>query len=175
MLCAKFVLFSGLLSLLAYLGYLDSGRRLDWDEIGSMMMLVMLIAAMLDSCSDIHCLRDATRGGIATVLNEFAQASDCGIRIDESALPIRPEVRGMCEILGLDPLYLANEGKLLAIVPAAAAPALLQVMRADPGGRDSCIIGEVQPEPSGRVVLNTSFGGDRIVDMLVGEQLPRIC
>ena len=134
-----------------------------------------LIAAMLDSCSDIHCLRDATRGGIATVLNEFAQASDCGIRIDESALPIRPEVRGMCEILGLDPLYLANEGKLLAIVPAAAAPALLQVMRADPGGRDSCIIGEVQPEPSGRVVLNTSFGGDRIVDMLVGEQLPRIC
>jgi len=134
-----------------------------------------LIAAMLDCCADIHCLRDATRGGIATVLNEFAQASDCGIRIDEPALPIRPEVRGMCEILGLDPLYLANEGKLLAVVPAAAAEPLLGVMNAHPAGQGSCIIGEVQPEPAGRVILNTSFGGERIVDMLVGEQLPRIC
>ena len=134
-----------------------------------------LIAAMLDQCTDIHCLRDATRGGIATVLNEYAQASNCGIRIDEDALPIRPQVRGMCEILGLDPLYLANEGKLLAVVPAEAAEGLLAVMRTDAAGVDSCVIGEVQAEPVGRVVLNTSFGGERVVDTLVGEQLPRIC
>ena len=134
-----------------------------------------LIAAMLDCCTDIHCLRDATRGGIATVLNEFALASDCGIHIDETRLPIRAEVRGMCEILGLDPLYLANEGKLLAVVPADAADALLKVMQANPAGTDSIIIGEVSAQPAGRVVLKTGFGGERVVDMLVGEQLPRIC
>ncbi|MBC8209767.1 MAG: hydrogenase expression/formation protein HypE [Gammaproteobacteria bacterium] len=134
-----------------------------------------LIQAMLAVCPDIHCMRDATRGGIATVLNEFAQSSGCAIRIEETRIPIRKEVRGMCEILGLDALYLANEGKVIALVPAAQAQAILAAMRAHPTGKDSVIIGEVVAEPAGRVILTTGFGGDRIVDMLVGEQLPRIC
>ncbi len=134
-----------------------------------------LVEAMLQSCPDIHCMRDATRGGIATVLNEFSESSDVGITLDESSLPLRPEVRGMCEILGLDPLYLANEGKLIAIVPADNAAELLHIMRQHPAGKDSAMVGNVSAEPSGRVVLQTSFGGERIVDMLVGEQLPRIC
>jgi len=134
-----------------------------------------LIQAMLTVCPDIHCMRDATRGGIATVLNEFAQSSGCAIHIQETRIPIRNEVRGMCEILGLDPLYLANEGKVIALVPAAQAENVLAVMRAHPTGKDSVIIGEVIAEPAGRVILSTGFGGDRIVDMLVGEQLPRIC
>jgi len=134
-----------------------------------------LVAAMLAACPDIHCLRDATRGGVATVLNEFAESSNVAIRIRESALPIREEVKGACEILGLDPLYLANEGKLLAIVPAAQADRVLAAMRAHPAGKHSEIIGEVTKEPAGVVVLHTGFGGQRIVDMLVGEQLPRIC
>ena len=134
-----------------------------------------LIQAMLAVCPDIHCMRDATRGGIATVLNEFAQASECAIRIHETSIPVRNEVRGMCEILGLDPLYLANEGKLIALVPAAQAQTVLYAMRAHPTGKDSVIIGEISTRPAGRVILSTGFGGDRIVDMLVGEQLPRIC
>lgn len=134
-----------------------------------------LIETMLQVCPDIHCMRDATRGGLATVLNEFAEASDVGITIKETALPIRAEVRGMCEILGLDPLYLANEGKLVAIVPEDDAEQLLEIMQQHPVGKNSVIVGHVAAEPSGRVVLQTSFGGERIVDMLVGEQLPRIC
>jgi hydrogenase expression/formation protein HypE len=134
-----------------------------------------LVAAMLAACPDIHCLRDATRGGFATVLNEFAAASDVCIRMREAALPINDVVRGACEILGLDPLYLANEGKLAAIVPRAAAEAVLAAMRAHPAGRQSAIVGEVTAAPAGSVILSTAFGGDRIVDMLAGEQLPRIC
>jgi hydrogenase expression/formation protein HypE len=134
-----------------------------------------LIETMLEHCPDIHCMRDATRGGIATVLNEFAESSDVGITLEETALPIRAEVRGMCEILGLDPLYLANEGKLVAVVPANQAEELLKLMQQHPAGKDSAIVGKVSAEPAGRVVLQTSFGGSRIVDMLVGEQLPRIC
>ncbi len=134
-----------------------------------------LIQAMLDVCPDIHCMRDATRGGIATVLNEFAETSNCAIRIDESSLPIRDAVRGMCEILGLDPLYLANEGKVIAVVPVDEAEAILKVMQAHPQGEHSRIVAEVVAEPKQRVILKTRFGGDRIVDMLVGEQLPRIC
>ncbi len=134
-----------------------------------------LIKAMLDVYPDIHCMRDATRGGIATVLNEFAQSSNVAIHIDESLLPIRPEVRGMCEILGLDPLYLANEGKVIAILPADYADAVLASMQAHPAGTESCIIGRVSDSPAGRVLLKTGFGSERIVDMLVGEQLPRIC
>ncbi|RMG34991.1 MAG: hydrogenase expression/formation protein HypE [Gammaproteobacteria bacterium] len=134
-----------------------------------------LVEAMLKVCPDIHCLRDATRGGLATVLNEFAEASRVTIALDEQALPIRPEVRGMCELLGLDPLYLANEGKLVAVVPAEESDALLAAMREHPSGRHSAVIGEVQAESTGRVILQTAFGGHRIVDMLVGEQLPRIC
>jgi hydrogenase expression/formation protein HypE len=134
-----------------------------------------LITAMLSVCSDIHCMRDATRGGIATVLNEFALSSNVCIRLKESALPMRNEVRGMCEILGLDPLYLANEGKVVAIVPAHAADKVIEAMRAHPDGRHSAIIAEVTDKPAARVILSTLFGGDRVVDMLVGEQLPRIC
>ncbi len=134
-----------------------------------------LISSMLDVCPDIHCMRDATRGGIATVLNEFAESSRVGITIQEDAIPVRPEVRGMCEILGLDPLYLANEGKLLAIVPADKADELINVMQQHPTGVRSAIIGKISEKPVGRVILQTTFGGERIVDMLVGEQLPRIC
>ena len=134
-----------------------------------------LITAMLTVCPDIHCMRDATRGGIATVLNEFAQSSHVGIRLKETAIPIRDEVRGMCEILGLDPLHLANEGKVVAIIPAHAAAQVIEVMRAHPDGRHSAIIAEVVEKPAARVILSTLFGGERIVDMLVGEQLPRIC
>ena len=134
-----------------------------------------LVAAMLAACPDIHCLRDATRGGVATVLNEFAESSSVAIRIHETALPLREEVKGACEILGLDPLYLANEGKLIAIVPGDQANKVLAVMRAHPAGTHAAIIGEVTEAPAGVVVLHTGFGGQRIVDMLVGEQLPRIC
>lgn len=134
-----------------------------------------LVDEMLAVCPDIHCMRDATRGGLATVLNEFAADSSVSIHLDESALPVRDEVRGVCEILGLDPLYLANEGKLVAVVPAEASDALLNAMRSHPAGRDSAIVGEVGPSPAGRVLISTLFGGERVVDMLVGEQLPRIC
>lgn len=137
-----------------------------------------LIAAMLDACPQIHCLRDATRGGVATVLNEFAQSSNVMIRLREADLPLREQVKGACEILGLDPLYLANEGKLVAVVPADAAERVLSAMRAHPAGREAAAIGSVEMGEAGAdglVVMQTTFGGQRIVDMLVGEQLPRIC
>ncbi|TQV75981.1 hydrogenase expression/formation protein HypE [Exilibacterium tricleocarpae] len=134
-----------------------------------------LIADMLAVCPDIRCLRDATRGGLATVLNEFAAAGNCCMQIEEQALPIRTEVRGICEILGLDPLYLANEGKLVAVVPAQAVDALLDLMRAHPAGAHSAAIGCVAGAPAGRVLIKTAFGSQRIVDTLIGEQLPRIC
>jgi hydrogenase expression/formation protein HypE len=134
-----------------------------------------LIRAVLRACPEVHCLRDATRGGIATVLNEFAQAAGVAVRLDESAIPVRTAVCGVAEILGLDPLYFANEGKVVALVPAQHAPAALAAMRAHPAGRDAAIIGEVCAAPAGLVTLRTGFGGERIVDMLVGEQLPRIC
>ena len=137
--------------------------------------LSRLVQAMLKVCPDIHCLRDATRGGVATVLNEFAQSSGVCIKMDETKIPIRDEVRGVCEILGLDPLYLANEGILLAIVPRDCAEQVVETMRFLPEGQNSMIIGEVVEAPAKRVVLKTSFGGERIVDMMVGEQLPRIC
>lgn len=134
-----------------------------------------LVEAMLEACPAVRCLRDATRGGVATVLNEFAQASGTAMRIEERALPIREEVRGICEILGLDPLYLANEGRLVAVVPGGSAETVLSAMRAHPAGREAAIVGEVLQGPPGTVTLATGFGGERIVDMLVGEQLPRIC
>ncbi len=134
-----------------------------------------LIAAMLDVCPDIHAMRDATRGGVATVLNEFASASNTCMHIDDSRLPIRPEVRGICEILGLDPLYLANEGKVVALVPESRARDVLACMRAQPGGVESAIIGQVSEGPAQRVVLKTQFGSQRVIDVLVGDQLPRIC
>jgi hydrogenase expression/formation protein HypE len=134
-----------------------------------------LVEALLAAAPGTRSLRDATRGGVATVLNELAASSQVSIQIDEEATPLRPEVKGFCEILGLDPLYLANEGKLVAIVPAAQAEAALAAMRAHPYGREAAIIGDVFDGEKGRVTMQTVFGGTRIVDMLVGEQLPRIC
>ena len=134
-----------------------------------------LISTILAVCPEIRSMRDASRGGIATVLNEFAESSDVGIVIDENALPLRETVKGACEILGLDPLYLANEGKLVAVVPADKSDEIISAMREHPAGRDASIIGEVVESPKHTVVMNTGFGGGRIVDVLVGEQLPRIC
>jgi hydrogenase expression/formation protein HypE len=148
---------------------------LETDVLTDCQPLHNLVQTMLTVCPGLHCLRDATRGGLATVLNEFAQSSRVAIRINEAALPLRETVRGACEILGLDPLYLANEGKLVAIVPAADAETLAEAMRAHPAGRETAIVGEVMEAPAGVVMLNTGFGGGRIVDLLVGEQLPRIC
>lgn len=134
-----------------------------------------LVQVMVSVCPDIHCLRDATRGGIATVLNEFAASSNVGIHLSEAAIPLHETVRGACEILGLDPLYLANEGKLVAVVPREHADAVIEAMRRHPAGRDSAIIGEVKTAPQGAVVMATAFGGMRVVDTLIGDQLPRIC
>lgn len=138
-------------------------------------VLYNLISALLKACPDVHCLRDATRGGIATVLNEFAQTANVCIHLNEPSIPVRGVVRGVSEILGLDPLYFANEGKLVAIVPANQADAALQAMRSNPAGEHAAIIGEVTDSPQGMVIMHTDFGGERMVDMLVGEQLPRIC
>ncbi|PCH98067.1 MAG: hydrogenase expression/formation protein HypE [Gammaproteobacteria bacterium] len=134
-----------------------------------------LIEDMLACCPDIHCMRDATRGGLATVLNEFAISSNVAMTLDHNQIPVRDEVRGICEVLGLDPLYLANEGKLVVIVKKENADALLKVMKNHPAGLNSAIIGSVAASPQGKVILETGFGGTRILDMLVGEQLPRIC
>lgn len=134
-----------------------------------------LIEAMLAVCPALRSLRDATRGGVATVLNEFAESAGVCMRIREAAIPVREEVKGACEILGLDPLYLANEGKLVAIVPREDCEAVLSAMQAHAAGKEAAIVGEVCAGPPGMVVIETAFGGERIVDMLVGEQLPRIC
>ncbi len=137
--------------------------------------LNQLIQAMLKVCPDIHCMRDATRGGLATILNEFAVQSTVAIELEQVKIPVREEVRGVCEVLGLDPLYLANEGKLVAIVPEKYAESLLDVMLKHPAGLNSAIIGKIAESPHGKVILNTGFGGKRIIDTLIGEQLPRIC
>jgi hydrogenase expression/formation protein HypE len=134
-----------------------------------------LVETMLAASSGIHVLRDPTRGGVASALNEIAERSRVGIRIDESRIPIRADVQGACEILGLDPLYVANEGKLLAFVAPHEADGVLAAMRRDPLGRESEIIGEVIADHPQLVVMRTRIGGNRIVDMLSGEQLPRIC
>lgn len=134
-----------------------------------------LIERMLAAFPGIHVLRDPTRGGVATTLNEIAEQSGVGIRLFEEALPVRADVLGACEVLGLDPLYVANEGKVLAVVPAAGADAVLSAMKSHPLGKSSCLMGEVISDDPGRVLLRTRIGGSRIVDMLRGEQLPRIC
>lgn len=134
-----------------------------------------LVQTMLRVCPQVHAIRDASRGGVATVLCEFAESSNVSIRLQEEHIPVRDTVRGVCEILGLDALYFANEGKLVASVPADAAEAVLDAMRAHPAGQDSAIIGEVIESKYNRVLVKTHFGGERILDMLVGEQLPRIC
>lgn len=137
--------------------------------------LADLVAAMVQAVPDIHCLRDPTRGGLATTLNELARQSGVGMLIRENAIPVKPSVKAACELLGLDPLYIANEGKLLCICPPDQAEALLAVMRRHPLGREAALIGEVVADPDGLVRMATGFGGHRIVDWLAGEQLPRIC
>ncbi len=120
-------------------------------------------------------MRDPTRGGLATALNELAGQAGVAVALDETALPVREAVAGACEILGIDPLYVANEGKLVAIVAAQAADAALASLRAQPLGAEAAIVGTVRAEPEGFVLIDTVFGGSRIVDMLVGDPLPRIC
>jgi hydrogenase expression/formation protein HypE len=134
-----------------------------------------LVAAMVAAVPDLHCLRDPTRGGLATTLNELAQQSGVGMRLREAAIPIHPAVAAACELLGFDPLYIANEGKLVAICPAAAAQKLLNTMRAHPLGQAAALIGEVTEDPLHWVQIETAFGSTRIIDWPVGEQLPRIC
>jgi len=139
------------------------------------MALHGLTAALLDAGIDVHFMRDATRGGVATVLNEIAQAAGVAVAIEEAALPIHDEVRGVAEILGIDPLYIANEGKLVAVTAASDAGRALALMRSRPEGGEAAVIGEVLAEPDGMVFIRTGFGGTRVVDMLIGDPLPRIC
>jgi hydrogenase expression/formation protein HypE len=134
-----------------------------------------LVADMLETGAEIRCLRDPTRGGLSSSLNEIAARSGVGMTLDERAIPIREEVRGACEMLGLDPLYVANEGKLIAIVEPDAAESLLEKMRQNPLGRNAQMIGTVTDKDPGLVVMRTTLGTTRIVDMLSGDQLPRIC
>jgi hydrogenase expression/formation protein HypE len=134
-----------------------------------------LVRAMLDVSLAIRCMRDPTRGGLASSLNEIADRSRVSMELDESAIPIREEVRGACEMLGLDPLYVANEGKLIAIVPPEAADPVLEAMHRHPLGREAQIVGTVHEKHPGLVTARTAFGTTRIVDMLAGDQLPRIC
>jgi hydrogenase expression/formation protein HypE len=134
-----------------------------------------LVETLLAAAPDTRFMRDATRGGVATVLNEIAQAAQCGIELNETAVPLREAVKGFCEILGLDPLYLANEGRLVAVVPPDAVARALAAMRAHPLGAGACRIGQIVERRPGQVVMHTVLGGQRIVDMLVGDQLPRIC
>ncbi len=134
-----------------------------------------LVAALLDAGVDLHFMRDATRGGVATVLNEIAQQAGVAVAIDEDSLPVHDEVRGVAEILGIDPLYIANEGKLVAICASGDAERAVAIMRGRSDGAEAAIIGEVLAEPDGMVFIRTGFGGTRVVDMLIGDPLPRIC
>jgi hydrogenase expression/formation protein HypE len=124
---------------------------------------------------EIRWMRDPTRGGVATTLNELARDSRLGVVLHEAAIPVRDAVRGACELLGLDPLHIANEGQFLAVVAAEAAEKLLAAIRSVPGGEEACAIGEIREQPAGSVLVTTDYGGTRIVDMLVGDPLPRIC
>jgi hydrogenase expression/formation protein HypE len=134
-----------------------------------------LVEEMLEVTLDIHCLRDPTRGGVATVLNEIAGRSKVGMMLNANDIPVHDNVRGACEILGLDPLYIANEGKLVAIVEADAADAIVNRMKRNPLGADARVIGEVMADHPGMVLMKTEIGGTRVIDTLFGEQLPRIC
>ncbi len=134
-----------------------------------------LAASLAELGPALRWMRDPTRGGLATTLNELVQATELGVRLDEAALPIRPEVAGAAEILGIDPLYVANEGKLVAVLAPEAADGALTALRSHPLGADAALVGELVAEPAGLVLLDTAFGGSRIVDTLVGDPLPRIC
>jgi hydrogenase expression/formation protein HypE len=152
------------------------GLAFETELVSDSAPLNTLVAAVLASAGEhVHVLRDPTRGGVSSALNEIAQAAKVGIRLVETAIPLGDAVRGACEILGLDPLYVANEGKALAFVAPDFADAALAAMRAHPLGRDAAIIGEVVADHPRRVTLKSRIGGQRVVDMLSGEQLPRIC
>jgi hydrogenase expression/formation protein HypE len=148
--------------------------------LGDHGMAVLLargdLAAALDSFGpELRWMRDPTRGGLASALNELARDSGAAVVLDEEALPVRQEVAGACEILGIDPLYVANEGKMVAVVSADVAESALETLRAHPLGAEAAIVGEIRADPPGLVLLATALGGSRIVDMLVGDPLPRIC
>jgi len=147
----------------------DSGVKSDTAPLHAMVQAIMEVTR------DVHVLRDPTRGGVGTTLNEIAAQSKVGLAIYEEKLPVDQEVAGICELLGFDPLYLANEGKLLCFAPAHQADAVLEAIRRAAYGQKACIVGEVVDDHPGRVVMHTRIGGQRIVDMLAGEQLPRIC
>ncbi|WP_199432047.1 hydrogenase expression/formation protein HypE [Qaidamihabitans albus] len=134
-----------------------------------------LCRRLLDDVPGLRAMRDATRGGVATILNEVARAADVSVVVDEDAVPVRAEVRGACELLGIDPLYVACEGRFVAIVDGAEADAALAALRSEPLGREAAVIGHIGDDPPGLVLLKTAFGGTRIVDLLVGDPLPRIC
>jgi hydrogenase expression/formation protein HypE len=154
---------------------LETDIESDTAPLNSLVQEMLEEGASAGMIDELHCMRDPTRGGAATTLNEIALSSEVCIEIDEDLIPVREEVKGACEILGLDPLYVANEGKLIAIVSAEFAEQLVSRMKRNANGAAACIIGEVKAEPKGIVAMRTGFGGTRIVDMLVGEQLPRIC
>ncbi len=154
---------------------LETEIESDTAPLNSLVDDMFAAAAGFGAPDAIHSLRDPTRGGVATTLNEIAINSNVCVQIHEELIPAREEVKGACEILGLDPLYVANEGKLIAIVAPEVADSIVERMRRSDFGRDACLIGEVVAEPQGIVALQTGFGGTRIVDMLAGEQLPRIC
>jgi hydrogenase expression/formation protein HypE len=149
--------------------------HLDADVVSDSAPLGGLVEAILAAAPGTRWLRDATRGGVGTVVNELAASTQLGVVLAEQALPVRPPVAGACDLLGIDPLYVANEGKLVAVVPAAEARAALTAMQAHEFGHDAAVIGEIRQDPAGMVLLATTFGGSRVVDMLVGAPLPRIC
>jgi hydrogenase expression/formation protein HypE len=151
------------------------GLSFGTDIVSDAAPLNHLVAATLDAAPNARCFRDPTRGGLASCLNELASASGVSITVDEESVPVREQVRGACEMLGYDVYQVANEGKMVAVVPADEADAALAAMKGAPYGVDAAIIGSVAEGPAGRVYVKTSFGARRIMDMLVGEQLPRIC
>jgi len=153
----------------------ESNLQSDCAPLHGLVHQMLLEAESASALQGLRCMRDPTRGGVATVLNEIAAKSQVGMHLQESTIPIRESVQGACEVLGLDPLYVANEGKLLAIVAPEIADRVLARMRSHPTGADSQIIGEVTERPSGMVLMKTSVGGTRVVDVLFGEQMPRIC
>ncbi|MBC7156195.1 MAG: hydrogenase expression/formation protein HypE [Rhodobacteraceae bacterium] len=152
-----------------------AGFDFETEVVSDCAALHDLAGALLDAAPGCRLMRDPTRGGLAAVLNEIAQASRVGIALHEARVPVRPGVRGACELLGLDPLYVANEGKLVAVLPAAEAEAGLAALHAHPLGREAAIVGEVRDDPDRFVEMETLLGGRRIVDWIAGEQLPRIC
>lgn len=151
------------------------GMTFDSSVFSDTAPLNHLVNKMLSVCRDIHVLRDPTRGGVATALNEIAGKSDVGIRIYEEKIPLKDNVAGICELLGLDPIYIANEGKFLAFVEPDHSEAVLKAIMEDDFGKDASIIGEVVSDYPGKVIMQTRIGGTRIIDMLTGDQLPRIC